>query len=103
MTGYTYLWEFRIRPDRRDEFERHYGPGGTWANLFRRSRGYLGTLLLRDEADPSRFVTIDRWENAETYRAFREHFSDDYRRLDERCEDLTVDERLIGEFAELVD
>lgn len=60
-TRYTYPWEFLIEPTRREEFERHYGPNGTWVTLFRRSAGYRGTLLLRDRLNPLRFVTVDRW------------------------------------------
>jgi hypothetical protein len=27
-SSYTYLWEFRVKADRQQEFERHYGPEG---------------------------------------------------------------------------
>ena len=101
MTGFTCIWEFRIRPERRGEFERHYGADGMWATLFRQASGYRGTVLLRDREGSSRYVTIDRWEDAGSYRAFRQQFSDEYHRLDEQCAALTMEENLIGEFAEL--
>jgi hypothetical protein len=41
MAGYTYLWEFRVPEARRSEFERHYGPDGTWATFFRQSPAAL--------------------------------------------------------------
>jgi hypothetical protein len=31
---YTYIWEYQVRPDRVDEFERLYGPQGEWSGLF---------------------------------------------------------------------
>jgi hypothetical protein len=40
MAGYATVWEFRVRADRRAEFERHYGPDGSWVALFRRGDGY---------------------------------------------------------------
>jgi heme-degrading monooxygenase HmoA len=60
-TGYATLWEFTVAAARQAEFEAHYGPDGTWARLFSRADGYLGTELLRDRADPLRYLTIDRW------------------------------------------
>ena len=97
--GYATLWEFAVRPGREAEFERGYGPEGAWAQLFRRARGYLGTELLRDCADPLRYVTVDRWESAEAFRAFRDAFAAEYARLDREFEPLTAREAPLGEFA----
>lgn len=102
MTAYTYLWEFIVETEHLDEFERHYGPQGSWAQLFRQSPGYIQTLLLRGSTDPSRFVTIDRWEDEEAYRRFRRTFSRQYADLDRRCDRLTMRETLIGEFSESI-
>ena len=100
-TGYSYLWEFLVDAARVVEFERHYGPEGTWVALFRRARGYLGTWLLRDPADPLRFVTLDRWESADAYTAFRANYAGEYAELDQRCEQLTRRESSLGEFHEI--
>lgn len=100
MSPYTYLWEFRVSADRQAEFERHYGPDGTWVALFRRAPGYLETLLMQDRSDPLRYITIDRWQSVEAYRAFRSRFSDDYEALDRACEGLTTHEAPLGEFNE---
>ena len=97
---YAYLWEFRTSAERRAEFERHYGTAGTWVQLFRQAPGYLGTTLLRDGADPLRFVTIDRWMSAADYESFRERFAREYAALDALCEHLTLSELLIGRFGE---
>jgi len=98
LTACTYLWEFIVEPEHAKEFERQYGPQGSWVELFRRAPGYVETLLLRDSANPCRFVTIDRWKNAEAYREFRATFSRQYADLDARCERLTTRETLLGEF-----
>jgi hypothetical protein len=39
MAGYTYLWEFIVKPGHADEFRRQYGPSGPWIALFRRAPG----------------------------------------------------------------
>lgn len=54
------VWEFLVRADRLPEFERHYsGVDGPWAQLFGKSPGFRGTVLLRNTEDPRHFLTID--------------------------------------------
>jgi heme-degrading monooxygenase HmoA len=97
--GYATLWEFTVAAARQAEFEAHYGPHGTWARLFRRADGYLGTELLRDHVDPLRYLTIDRWESREAFQAFRRAHGAEYERLDRQFEGLTTREAPLGEYA----
>jgi heme-degrading monooxygenase HmoA len=97
--GYATLWSFTVRPERQAEFEAHYGPGGAWVRLFRQAPGYLGSELLRDLADPQRYLTIDRWESRAAFLAFRRQFAPDYERLDREFEGLTTQESPLGEYA----
>lgn len=92
------VWEFRVQPGRTAEFERAYGPEGDWARLFRRSPAYRGTELLRDAEDPERYLTLDRWEGGAAFEAFKASHGEDYRALDEVCEPLCTEERLVGRF-----
>jgi heme-degrading monooxygenase HmoA len=98
VTRYTYIWAFQVRPDNVEEFLRHYNSVGTWALLFRRAPGYIGTRLLRDRNDPLRFVTVDDWESDRDYNAFRTQYSFEYEALDRACEGLTSAETLVGQF-----
>ena len=100
MPHYTYLWDFRVDAGRREEFVRVYGPQGEWAALFGRAKGYLGTLLLHDAADPQRFVTVDRWQSEADFRNFKAAFAHEYAALDARCEPLTLAETELGSFEE---
>ena len=95
------VWEFRVRAERRREFEERYGSAGTWAAFFRRGRGYRETCLLRDREDPSRYLTIDAWTDLESYRAFSEENAAEYGAIDRRCEELTDQERCLGHFETL--
>jgi len=95
---YMYLWEYSVAPEHVDAFLAHYGPDGSWVRLFRKSDGYLGTSLLRDRDDGSRFVTIDRWASTEHHAAFLDRYGAAFASLDEACSDLTRFERLIGHF-----
>jgi heme-degrading monooxygenase HmoA len=100
-TGYTYVWEFTVDESARAEFEREYGPDGRWVALFRSAPGYLESLLLRDEAIPGRYLTVDRWQSEAAYRAFRADFAVQYAALDRDCERLTQTEHALGSFTEL--
>ena len=99
LARYTYLWEFHVAGERREEFENQYGPGGAWVKLFRQSTGYIETLLLRDHANDGRYVTVDRWESEAAYRDFRSRFAAEYSELDERCQHLTNKEMSLGHYA----
>jgi hypothetical protein len=99
---YTNLWEFLVHADRIDEFKRHYGPAGTWADLFRQSPGYIETLLLQDSANPLHFITIDKWESLDAYRSFHSRFSSEYAAIDEVCKHLTTKETSLGEYSEAI-
>ncbi len=92
------LWEYRVRPDRRREFEAHYRSDGTWAAFFRGGRGYRETILLSDREEPGRYITIDVWIDLESYHAFSEQHAREYEEIDRRCEELTDEERCLGFF-----
>lgn len=100
MDSYTYVWEFKVSVDSRESFERHYGPQGTWATLFRQCPGYIETLLLADQSVSGRYLTIDRWMDEAAYLSFRSRFAADYAALDSECEALTIAETFIGAFRE---
>lgn len=95
---YMYVWEYRVREDSIERFEQAYGPDGDWAELFRRATGYIRTELHRDLADAQRYLTIDYWDSEESCLAFRDAFAEEFKSLDERCEALTLEEKIIGSF-----
>ena len=92
------LWMFEAKAGAEDDFARAYGPDGDWAQLFRRSPGYLESQLIRDVAVPRRFLTIDRWASRQAFEEFKASCKGEYDALDARCQQLTRSERLIGHF-----
>jgi heme-degrading monooxygenase HmoA len=92
------MWEFIVHPDKVREFVSAYKPEGDWAQLFRLAAGYEGTELLSSINDAKRFVTIDRWSNADEYARFRERFDQQYRSLNAQLEGLTIRETNLGLF-----
>ena len=98
--GYAYLWEFTVAPEHAAEFEQVYGAAGPWVALFRQAAGYVGTQLLRDQSNPLRYITIDRWRSVADYQAFRAAFEHEYGELDGRCQGLTTSEKALGSYDE---
>lgn len=95
---YVVIWEFRVRENSRDQFEKDYGPQGVWAQFFRRGEGYLGTELLRDAEVAGCYLTVDRWTSQLAYQTFQTQQHAEYEAIDRRCETLTERETRIGAF-----
>ena len=98
---FTIVWEFIVGDGREAEFERAYGPDGDWAKLFRQSKDYLGTELLRDATKPGRYLTVDRWKSGAAYEWFHNSHQTEYGALDAQCEELTARETKLGAFQSL--
>jgi heme-degrading monooxygenase HmoA len=90
------VWRFVPRPERTAEFEAAYGPQGAWAGLFAHGPGFVSVELLRDPGGA--YLTLDRWENASDFEAFKTRYAIDYQRLDEQLEGLTLSEEAVGRF-----
>jgi heme-degrading monooxygenase HmoA len=95
---YVIVWEFRVRTENEKEFVEKYGPDGTWATFFRNGQGYIRTELVRDVADPRRFLTLDYWQSQSEFKRFREQNRAEYERLDKEFEKLTETETRLGSF-----
>jgi heme-degrading monooxygenase HmoA len=95
---FVVVWQFEIAEDKIAAFEAAYGREGSWAQLFRTSPKYLGTELLRDAYVPGCYLTVDRWESEEDFRAFRKEHDGEYEALDRACDALTGREARIGAY-----
>ncbi len=93
---YEILWEYEIRPGQSEAFESLYGADGEWARLFRQADGYVETLLFRDIASPTRYLTLDRWRSRAAFDAFFEAAGSAYAALDRLGDALTMLERRIN-------
>lgn len=96
---FSYVWEYLVCPESVDLFEATYGPEGEWVELFRRAPAYLGTELYRDLDRSHRYLTVDHWRSYEDCEAFRDRYRAEIENLDQRCEEWTIEERHVGDFA----
>jgi heme-degrading monooxygenase HmoA len=92
------VWEYQIKPEKQAEFESVYSSTGAWGKLFSASTGYMGTELLRDQALPFRYLTIDRWVSEDEYELFLSKYEERYMALDMECDGLTDNESLLGKW-----
>lgn len=90
---FVIVWRYTVRADADEEFRAAYGASGDWAELFGRSRQFLGVELMA--GGPREYLTIDRWESEAAFDAFMETMREEYQRLDRRCASLTDDEQLV--------
>ncbi|MDB4954581.1 MAG: hypothetical protein JWO36_2150 [Myxococcales bacterium] len=97
----TIFWQYDVKPDAVEQFERIYGSVGDWAELFGRAPGYLGTELHRDVATPRRYIVLDRWRSAAAFEKFRAQFNSEYAALDRACTVLSERELPLGTYEQL--
>jgi hypothetical protein len=94
----AYVWAYDVDPACVAAFRRAYGPDGAWATFFSRSESYLGTDLLEDRSEPTRFVTIDYFVDAAARARLLEDHRDEYVTIDRRWETATLSEMFLGEY-----
>jgi heme-degrading monooxygenase HmoA len=92
------VWEFRIYIRKRKQFESHYSANGSWAKLFRKSAGFIETILIRDREMSDRYLTIDIWKDLASFKRFKKQFRAEYESLDGECEEFTLKEKCLGFF-----
>ncbi len=93
----TRVWQYDVRPGAEAAFTDAYGADGSWARLFSGSDGYLGTELFGSLETPGRYLTVDRFLDYPAWRRLLADHGPAYRRLDERCADLTLAEQELAE------
>ena len=58
---FVILWEFEVKPECQERFERVYNPHGDWVRLFLRDPRFRGFQLLRDPSRTHFYFTLDFW------------------------------------------
>jgi heme-degrading monooxygenase HmoA len=95
------IWEFVVRKETLAQFEQAYGPQGSWVRLFERYPGYQGTELVRDAANPLRYMTIDSWDTLEHRGEMLKNGQAEYTSLDRELGVLVDSEIEVGVFTSL--
>lgn len=56
------LSEFIVKDGADGLFELAFGPGGAWGQTFARQPGFRGLTILRDAANPRRYLAVEVWD-----------------------------------------
>ena len=92
------VWEYRVRPERVEEFEAFYRPDGPWGELFRSAPGFVSVTLMKDLSDAERFLVADRWTSETLYEEFKRNHPSEYATLSAGGRRLYERETEIGRF-----
>ena len=95
------VWQFQVKPGKQQEFETFYGADGQWSTLARRSRSFLGSSFLRDQASDTSYLLVEYWSEMVVYERHRQSFVTDIRTLEQRREDYCDDIVPVGVFSAL--
>jgi len=95
--AFLVIWQFDVREEMENAFEKAYGPHGDWVQLFAQDDAYVGTELVH-ELNSRAYLTLDFWTSGTAYDAFRKRHCAEYRAIDLKCEGLAEREREIGRF-----
>jgi quinol monooxygenase YgiN len=95
------VWQFQVRPGQQREFERFYGADGEWSKLARRSRSFLGSSFLRDQANGTSYMLIEYWSEMVVYERHRNSLVSDIRSIEEHRDVLCEAIMPVGIFTAL--
>ena len=78
------VWQFQVKPGKQQEFEQFYGADGEWSRHARRSRSFLGSSFLRDQALDTSYLLVEYWSEMVVYERHRQSTGADMRAIEER-------------------
>jgi quinol monooxygenase YgiN len=78
------VWQFHVKAGRQQEFESFFGADGEWTKVGRKSRSFLGSSFLRDQAHDTHYLLIEYWSEMVVYERHRKSFVADLRTLEEQ-------------------
>ena len=95
------VWQFQVKAGKQEDFEKFYGADGEWTKLARRSRSFLGSSFLRDQAAGTSYLLVEYWSEMVVYERHRKSFVTDLRNLEGTREDLCDTIAPLGIFSAL--
>lgn len=82
------VWQFQVKAGKQQEFEQFYGADGDWSRLARRSRSFLGSSFLRDQAGDASYLLVEYWSEMVVYERHQSSFDADIRKMEARRDEL---------------
>jgi len=95
------VWQFDIRPEAANDFERLYGADSAWTKLSRRSRSFLGSSFLKAMGSDTRYLLVEYWGEMVVYEKHLVDFSEKLNALEEQRALLVERMETVGVFTAL--
>lgn len=95
------VWQFQVKPGKQADFERFYGADGEWSQLARRSRSFLGSSFLRDQASNTSYLLVEYWSEMVVYERHLKSFTTDIHHLEQSRDELCTGIVPLGVFSAL--
>ena len=95
------VWQFQVRAGKQRQFETFYGADGEWSKLARRSRSFLGSSFLRDQASDTSYLLVEYWSEMVVYERHLQSFDNDIRQLEAQRNELCESMLAMGVFSAL--
>ena len=92
------VWQFDVKPERRDEFERFYGADGEWTMVSRKSRSFIGSSFLREFTAEPKYLLIEYWSEMLPYERHLADLSDEIAALERSRDELVAGATPLGVF-----
>ena len=90
------VWQFHVKPGHQQEFEQFFGADGEWSHIGRRSRSFLGSSFLRDQARDTNYLLIEYWSEMVVYERHRQSVVKDLQKLEQRRDKLCESSMPLG-------
>ena len=95
------VWQFQVKSGKQKAFESFFGADGEWSSLGRRSRSFLGSSFLRDQARDTNYLLIEYWSEMVVYERHKRSFVADLRLLENQRDALCESIMPLGIFTGL--
>jgi hypothetical protein len=95
------VWQFQVKTGKQKDFEKFYGADGEWSQLARRSRSFLGSSFLRDQASDTSYLLVEYWSEMVVYERHRKILVTDIHDLEQRRDELCETILPLGVFSAL--
>jgi len=92
------VWQFEVKPGQQEEFEKFYGADGEWTALGRRSRSFLGSSFLRDQARGTNYLLVEYWSEMVVYERHHADFEEEVQALEQQRASLVDSSMPLGLF-----
>lgn len=92
------VWQFEVQRGKQEAFEQFYGADGPWSAISRRSRSFLGSSFLRNQAQMTHYVLVEYWSEMVVYEKHVANFTDEVARLEKERDGLCVSVQPMGLF-----